>query len=348
MLSVMRSLMGAQHSAAFATTTTRSSRTSLSEQFAFGLSGYDQAEPFHQGAGIRATVGGGTSKVGISLAQFALDVPLLDPESAQLSFNNSGISGNKFYDRVTVYGADVTGAVPYFTKFGIGLDASYNEAAFASGSGFNNIESGWRNAETDDQLSINLGPVALKGGYKYIGPNYSAPGYWGNVGSWSNPTNVEGGVASAKIKFARTTGINLGFADYKGAYSTTKSGLLYETPLLHGDELTQYTAGTGVPLGHRDVINVGYEYDDFNLKANQLGFNNGTFESSGIDPGHPNQSFLTLGLNHTINPNAVFKLTYQYFTYNDNNTGFVFFNMNGDYSNNSQGSTVVGQFSLKF
>ena len=320
------------------------------QQLGAGLSGYDDAEAFHQGAGVRGTLGGGSSKLGFSLAEYAVDSPILDPEAASAASSGDGIAGNRFYNRVTVYGADFSGGIPYFKKSGLGLDASYNEAAFANGSGFNNVESGWRNAETDDQLSIKLGSVSLKGGYKYIGPNYSAPGYWGNVGSWSNPTNIEGGVASAKIKVAKTTGVNLGFADYHGAYGTTEGGLLYSTPLLHGDEVTQYTAGTGVALSHRDVVNLGYEYDDYNIKG-ASSFSNDVEIFSGVSSGHPNQSFLTLGLNHTINTNATFKLTYQYFTYNDDNTHFedaVDEFMGPAYSNNTQGSVVVGQFSLKF
>ena len=320
------------------------------QTLSLGLNGYDDAGPFHQGAGLRGTLGGGASKLGFSLAQYSLDTDIVDPESVR--FVDDGAFGTRTYNRVTVYGVDFTGAVPYFKKSGLGLNANYNVAAFGDGSGFNNVESGWRNSETDDQLSIKLGPVALQGGYKYIGPNYSAPGYWGNIGSWSNPTNIEGGVGSAKIKVAKTTGVTLGFANYHGAYNQTEGGLLYDAPLLHGDEVTQYTAGTGIALGHRDVINLGYEYDDYNIKATSSE-SNGVTEIGSTGSGHPNQSFLTLGLNHTINTNATFKLTYQYFTYNDNNTGFEdsVFEESGDEfggTNNSQGSTVVGQFSLKF
>jgi hypothetical protein len=310
-----------------------------------GLDGYTDTEPFHQGAGLRGTFGGGTSKLGVSVAQYAMDFAVPDPEG--VFANGYGFTDGKMYNRVTVYGADYTGTIPYIQQYGIGLDASYNEAAFGNGSGFNNIESGWRNAETDDQISFKFGPVALKGGYKYIGPNYSAPGYWGNIGSWSNPTNIEGPVASAKIKFLKTTGIDVSYADYDGAYKATKGGLLYETPILKGDELTQYTVGTGYALGHRDVVNLGYEYDDYNLKSAHSN-SNGFTDYSEIYSGHPDQSFLTLGLNHTINTNATFKLTYQYYTYNDNNTGFVYPVIYDGYSNNSEGSTVVGQFSLKF
>jgi len=326
-----------------------SGRAFSPQTLSLGVNGYDQAGPFHQGAGLRGTIGGGASKLGFSLAQYSLDEDIVDPESVR--FVDDGAFGTRTYNRVTVYGVDFSGAIPYFKKTGLGLNANYNEAAFGNGSGFNNVESGWRNAETDDQLSIKFGAVSLQGGYKFIGPNYSAPGYWGNIGSWSNPTNIEGGVGSAKIKVAKTTGVNLGFANYHGAYNQTEGGLLYDAPLLHGDEVTQYTAGTGIALGHRDVINLGYEYDDYNIKATSS-VSNGITDFGNTGSGHPNQSFLTLGLNHTINTNATFKLTYQYFTYNDNNTGFEdsVFEEDDDFdgSNNSQGSTVVGQFSLKF
>lgn len=30
---------------------------------------------------------------------------------------------------------------------------------------------------------------AAKTGYRYVGPHFVAPGYWGKVGAWTNPTN---------------------------------------------------------------------------------------------------------------------------------------------------------------
>jgi hypothetical protein len=296
-------------------------------QLGAGLQPFTHAEAFDQGAGLRGTFGGANSKFGVSLEQFALNVALVDPENA---FSNRP----KVFNRVTVYGADYDGSLPFLKSDDLGLKASFNEAAFGDGSGFDNIENGWRNAETDDQLALKFSCVQLQGGYKYIGPDYSAPGYWGAIGSWVNPTNIQGPVASATVKVPHTLGLDLGYADYEAAYGTTKQGAEYPTPLSQGDHVKQYTVGTGVSLGSRNTLTAKYEEDDYNLKNKFDELDNS---------GDPTQSFLTFGLEHQINPNATFRLLYQVFDYQDKNTDF-----GDDDNSHNQGETVVGQFSLHF
>ncbi len=38
-----------------------------------------------------------------------------------------------------------------------------------------------------------------KTGYKYVGPHFVAPGYWGKVGAWTNPTNKSNAPESKSV-----------------------------------------------------------------------------------------------------------------------------------------------------
>ena len=87
--------------------------------------------------------------------------------------------GNGQYNRLSVYGADFNGALPFglpgVKKGGILIDANYNVSAEGLGHGFANVGSGYRYQSTDDQLGFSVAGVQLKGGYQYVGPDYSAP-----------------------------------------------------------------------------------------------------------------------------------------------------------------------------
>ena len=293
-----------------------------------GLGKETHAVSFTQGAGVRATIGAPEGAVlGISVEQFGTSAVTADPDTKNIA--------RASYDRLSVYGVDFNGALPIFSKTGIVLDASWTVSAEGNGSGFNNVggtgKSSWRYQSLDTQLGYNFGALSLKGGYQYVGPDFSAPGYWGKVGAWSNPTNIEGGVASAKYAFSPRLSLNADFESYKAAYGRRYNGATLDSPLQQGDKLNRYQVGLGYGLSSSYAADLGYEEVDYDLKNT-----NDTLLKSG----KPKEKYITVGLGHTFNQNASFKLLYQVIQYRDGGTGFG----GGD----SDGSVAVGQFQLKF
>jgi len=292
-----------------------------------GLDPATHATSFTQGAGVRATIGAPESAMlGISVEQFGVSTTVADPDAQP---------GKPNYDRLSVYGVDFTGSLPLLSSTGIVLDASWTISAEGNGSGFNNIagtgDDAWRYQALDAQLGYNFGALSVKGGYQYVGPDFSAPGYWGKVGAWSNPTNVEGGVASAKYAFSPRLSLNADFESYKAAYGRRFNGSSLDSPLQQGDKLNRYQVGLGYGLSSSYAADLGYEEVDYDLKNNT-----GTL----LQSGKPTEKYITVGLGHTFNQNASFKLLYQVIQYRDKGTGFG----GGD----SDGSVAVGQFQLKF
>ena len=102
------------------------------------------------------------------------------------------------FNRVSVYGLDVNGGLPFalpgLKKGAITIHGAYNVSAEGANSGFNNVGNKQRYQSHEEMAGFNLGPVAIQAGYQFIGPYYSAPGYWGKLGAWTNPTNVKGPV----------------------------------------------------------------------------------------------------------------------------------------------------------
>jgi hypothetical protein len=290
----------------------------------------NHAAGFTQGAGARLTVGSPDSlQLSGTAEEFGLTNDVLgaggspfDPENGQT------------YNKLTVYGADLNGGLPFglgglVKKGGVGVDLAYGISL--QGGTKNNTGSNYRYQMNEEQLSAQFGPLFLKGGYEYIGPYYTAPGYWGKFGAWTNPTNVRGGVVSGKLALTPKLTLKADGEFMKAAYGLQANGFAINSPLQQGDKVTHYSVGLGYGLSSAYAVDLGYEQTIYNLSNT-----NGTLLASG----KPTESYLTFGVGHSFNNNASLKLLYQIVQYSDKGTGFDPIDHNG--------GVAVGQFQVKF
>ena len=255
--------------------------------------------------------------------------------------------GNGQFNRLAVYGGDFNGALPFalpgVKKGGILIDANYNVSAHGEDHGFANVGSGYRYQSTDDQLGFSVGGIHLKGGYQYVGPEYSAPGYWGRLGAWTNPTNVRGPVVSAKYAFTPKLSLNADGQFYKAAYGSNSNGTPINSPLHQNDHVSRYQVGLAYGLSSAYGVDLGYEDVRYDLRNNDGSLTNSIAPGRG-GAGHPDENYVNIGIGHTISNNASIKLLYQIVHYDDKGTGF-------DPSANGgkqDGNVALGQFQLKF
>jgi hypothetical protein len=297
----------------------------------------NNAAPINQGAGARFTLGAPSSLVlGATVEQFAVGNNLT---GTNFTDPNTGRS----WDRESVYGLDLNGglpfALPFLKKGAVTLNGSYTESAQGANSGFNNAGNGYRYSQQEYLAGFNLGRIAFQGGYQYVGPEFAAPGYWGKIGDWTNPTNVEGEVYNLKIPVTHRLAVNADYEAYKAAYGRNANGNGFvDSPLQQNDHVNRYQAGISYGLSSAYAVDLGYEDVQYDLRNT-----NGTL----LNAGKPDESYLTLGLGHSFNKNASFKLLYQIVHYNDHNTGFGS-PAPGTSDRNYSGNVAVGQFSLKF
>ena len=230
--------------------------------------------------------------------------------------------------------------IPGVKKGGILVDANYNVSAHGFGHGFANIGSGYRYQSTDDQLAFAIGGLQLKGGYQYIGPDYSAPGYWGKVGAWTNPTNVRGPVASLKYAFTPKLTLLADGQFYKAAYGSNANGTPINSPLHQNDHLTRYQVGLAYGLTSSYGVDLGYEDVKYDLRNNTVNGIGGALARAG----KPDENYVNIGIGHTLSNNASIKLLYQIVHYDDKGTGFDPTANGGK----TDGNVAVGQFQLKF
>jgi len=316
-----------------------------------GLIRANHAATLDEGVGGRVTFGAPEGAVlGATVEYFGLSNQTANGLSAfdgvtdpNKSTQPTGLGqGNGQFNRLAVYGADFNGALPFglpgVKKGGILVDANYNVSAHGFGHGFANVGSGYRYQSTDDQIGFAVGGLQLKGGYQYVGPQYSAPGYWGKVGAWTNPTNVRGPVVSAKFAFTPKLSLNADAQFYKAAYGTNSNGTPINSPLHQNDHLNRYQVGLGYGLSSAYGVDLGYENVQYDLRNND-----GVLAHAG----KPTESYVNIGLGHTISNNASVKLLYQIVHYDDHGTGF---DAQSEAGNNGRtdGSVAIGQFQLKF
>jgi hypothetical protein len=293
---------------------------------------------FTQGAGVHATIGDPRAlQLTGTLEEFGLTNGFaFDPVLGAVDSGGPPIDqeNGRAYNKLTVYGGDLNGALPFglgglVKKGGIGVDASVGVTL--QGGLNTNTGSNYRYQENEEQLSLQLGPLNVKGGYQYVGPYYSAPGYWAKLGAWTNPTNVKGGVVSGSLAITPRLNLKADAEFYKTAYGTTAGGGFIDSPLQTGDKVTHWKAGLGYGLSSAYAVDLGYEQVLWNLSNA-----NGTLTGAG----KPFESYVTFGLGHSFNNNASLKLLYQIVQYSDRGTGFDPIDHNG--------GVAIGQFEVKF
>jgi hypothetical protein len=308
-----------------------------------GLIPQDHVAVYDQGVGGRVTFGAPEGAViGATIEQFGVTNPALTGLAAADGVTDPNRAGNNAqYDRVSVLGADFNGALPFglpgIKKGGLLINASYTASGTAFGTKFNNVGNGFRYQATDLQGGAVFGALSLKGGYQYVGPDFAAPGAWGRIGAWTNPTNVRGPVVSAKFAITPRLSFDADGEFYKAAYGTDRLGNVVSNPLRQDDHVTHYQAGFKYGLSGANAVDLGYESVRYDLRNRD-----GLLTAAG----KPNESYVNIGFGHTVSNNASVKLLYQIVHYDDHGTGFD--PVAAASGGKSDGGIAVGQFQLKF
>ena len=263
--------------------------------------------------GARATFGVpkyGT--IGATYIALAGNTGQADTLLAGTAFLNPNNRDN--FNRVYVYGVDFSGAIA-----GIGVNASGTKTDTYSGSDKRNTKG---NGEWDVNGSYTFGAFSVLGGYKEIGALFGAPGYWGRIGSWTNPTDIKG--AYFDLGYGLGHGVKLDAAGqfYQGTGKDDFGGLTSD------DKINNYKFGLKYGLTSVSNVDLGAEYTQY--KVHDFG--------GGSDK--PEEIFYNIGYGYSFNPNTSFKVLYQLVDYKDKNSGFD--RVDG------KGGVLAGQFNVKF
>jgi len=234
-----------------------------------------------------------------SLAGVRVTLPLRVSEGGQ--FGVTALGGwvtDPYYkgdfSNVQVLGADAN------LKFGekTTVAAEYSKSVTGTGR-FNQIGVHQNNAATGT-IGYAVGGLNLSAGYKYIDPMFYAPGFWGKIGNWVNPTNVKGPVLRATYDFSPAFGLTVGGDMYTAARNQAGNGGIGKD-----DEINRVLVGCRWDVSKSFQTTVDWEGVYWKLQGPHSAF------SSFPGSVHPVESYVTFGTGYHLTDNTLLKLGYQ-------------------------------------
>jgi hypothetical protein len=298
------------------------------------------ALPIDQSMGVHGTYQLGRFAVGGTYIEGGLTAPIGTAGSPfsnapfvnRPNLNNGGRA--MVPKRAQVYGGNLSFPIAGRLAFTGEFASSNVLAGVATGDRKGVFPSNDRNAY-DAKLTWGAGRLSLAGGYKRVDPFFGAPGSWGQIGRWKNPTNIEGWNVAGGYNFGGFT-LKGSYEDYNSVkvdLRTNRVGIpvISPTPVLSGafeNDIKHYTAGVSFNLSPANNVDLGWE-------------------QARIRPwdavGKTKENYYTIGLGHTFNQNTLVKVLYQVVDYKDNGAG-LYTVPGGAY----KGGIGVTQLSVRF
>lgn len=212
------------------------------------------------------------------------------------------------YRRLKVYGADLNA-----TPFGkLRISAEFAQSRWTNNAGVNAGPSVRDRQIIDARAGFRFGRLDILGFYKRLGVGFDAPGYWGTIGRWKNPRDLEGFGGILTLPLGGRTSIDLEGAKYRSL-----SGAF---------DLRHYRAGFRFALTSSNRVDLGYERAEYEPQP--------TGDKAA-------ENYINIGWGHNFSPTTSFKLLYQIINFSVGDTG-----LNPLQSFN--GAVAATQFTVRF
>jgi predicted porin len=298
------------------------------------------ALPIDQSGGVHGTFNFGRFAIGGTYIEGGISTPIGTPgavfDNAPYVFRPNPDNGGRdmWPKRAQIYGGDLRFPIMGNLSFA-GEFASSNVLAGVKLSDRQGVYPTKDRNAYDAKLAWTAGRLSLAGGYKRVDPFFGAPGSWGAIGRWKNPTNIKGWDVSGGYNFGGFT-LKGGYEDFKSVKvdtSLARAGSGIQTPFVNytsafEDKIQHFTAGVSYNLSPVNSVDLGYEQ----ARIRPFDTINKTRET-----------YVTLGLGHTFNENTLVKVLYQIVDYKDNGAG-LYTIPGGAY----KGGIGVTQLSVRF
>ena len=231
-------------------------------------------------------------------------------------------------------GVNVYGGTAYFNFGGFNVEGAYSKSDMVM-NGHSAV------SKQDDAYWINIakdfGRWGAKVGYRQINPQFGAPGDWGRIGMWWNPTDIKGITADAHLDLSDTTKLYASGQFYTGTGNSVTVGNFTSSGLGTNDKITSIVVGISHKLGTANTVDLGFESVNWNLADRP---------SVSFTGGKPVERWYNIGFTHKINDKSMFRMLWQISDYDSKNVqGF------GTAFNNAataKGGILSTQLSVKF
>lgn len=231
-------------------------------------------------------------------------------------------------DKARVYGADLSVDIPWVKTLKMAGSWTCSEALAASTAPATLDDVDYLNNAWDVKFSGSIGSVGLAAGYKDIGRNFAAAGYWDKIGRWTNPAGVRGPYAEVDLPVLDNLKVALNGEFLKGGDADDPffgAGVWGATK---DDKLTKAEAAVKWCFSKANALDVSYQWIKFEP------------DTAGLDSA--DEKYLTVGLARQMGSNATLKVGYQFIKYDGGAT------TSGPYGRDYEGSQAVVQFGVSF
>jgi hypothetical protein len=296
---------------------------------------FDFQPMFAGQSGISYTPGGfrpiGFSSGGLLLIDRALgatlNVPVTQNGSLNLAYmwlSSDGVGTTVFGDDAN--GVNVWGGDLRFNFGGPTLEAGYSQSDVVYNS--SRVVSS-DNAAWYARLGWNQGKWGLNLGYRNIDPQFAAPGWWGRIGMWWNPTDIKGFMGDAHFDLTDMLRLTASAEFYTGTDTTINA----VTGLTEDDKIRRFLIGVAYKINNSWDFGLGWENVEWDL--------NGA-------PDNPTERWYNIGFGYTLNNSVGIKFLWQISDYNGR--GVAGFGLPGFFggSDRARGSLATAQVTVKY
>ncbi len=180
-------------------------------------------------------------------------------------------------------------------------------------------------------------------GFKEVRPFFTAPGDWGRIGFWQNPTDIRGFTLGGQYRLTDDFDFTAQGEFYRGT-GGAKDTQGTVVGLSTDDKISRYQLGVGYRLTERWKVMLGWEGVYWDLQARAAGF-----DDPNLPPfigGKPTENYYSLGMDYFMGAKTKMRFLYQVSDYDGKGTSG--FNSPGNPSSRAKGGLLVTQFSLEF
>lgn len=287
-----------------------------------------------QSAGGRATYDFGRFQLGVTYVEGGVNRTFSNAGTVNIPGNPAVTNASMSARRGWVLGGDLGIDITRRLKFEGEFASSNVLGNFTDASGVVRDREGIfpidrRNA-WDGKLSFGLGRLSLAAGYKQVDPFFGAPGFWGAIGRWKNPTNIRGVNGAIGYNFGEKLSLQ-GQAEFYNSLLVDAGGPGANTGVFTDDR------SNGV-----QHFQVGVKYNLTSANRVDLGWEQARYHP--VNTGVSIENYYNIGFGHDFNDNTSLKLLYQILDYNS--AGGPTASALG--TPGYRGSIAVGQFSVRF
>jgi hypothetical protein len=189
-------------------------------------------------------------------------------------------------------------------------------------------------------FGFGIGALNISAGYRYVDPHFYAPGYWGRIGNWLNPTNIQGPTARVAWDMGNLS-LNLG-----GDFFTPARDRAADGGMGNDDQIIRALAGIRWNLTKGFQITADWEgvYWQIDGAHSVSAGGSPSLTTPASTRVHPTEHYITLGTGYNLTSNTLLRLMWQMGAFDGHNLLLGAPGMGPRYTYN----VVTGQVAVRF